>query len=336
MNTLMMKYKAITGLLLVAMACCMMYSCESIKDNLDDCGIWLEFIYDHNMEYTDTFDPAVPSVDVFVFDADGKYLFTKTALRTELEGGKRLFLGNDMPLGKYRILTVGGLSPHFIVKDSHGAELIAGQTTIDDVRTSLVRSSTTISNEFPPLWVSPPIYIEYRADLSTWPVNLLKYTNRFNIVMIDASAGPSQPAPTKAPYTFEIITPEGAVYLPGHQPGSTEKVTYTPYVLNPGKEADELCRATLNTVRLIEGNNYPYRIVIRNTADGSVFWDNDLIELLRKVKPSRPDGSDLPMQEYLDRESEWDLILSKGGSYISVGIRVYDWITWIYNIGLKN
>jgi len=152
--------------------------------------------------------------------------------------------------------------------------------------------------------------------------------------MVDASAT-AQPSPTEVPYTFDIVTPEGAVYKPGHEPANTEQVTYTPYQLRPGQEADELCRATLNTVRLIQSDAYPYHIRILNTTDGSVFWDYDLIDLISRVKPDKPDGSELPLQEYLDRESEWNITLVKGGAYISVGIKVNDWITWIYNIGLN-
>jgi len=159
MNKNTMKHKPITILLLAAMACCMLFSCESIKDNRDDCGIWLDFIYDYNMDYADAFNPLVPSVDVFVFDAGGKYLYTKTAQRTALEGGKRMFLGSEMPVGAYRILTVGGLSDDFTITDATGGPLVAGQTTIDQVRTSLVRTNANVADEFAPLWVSTPVDI---------------------------------------------------------------------------------------------------------------------------------------------------------------------------------
>ncbi len=30
-----------------------------IRDNNDDCGVYLQFIFDHNMEYADSFNPQV-------------------------------------------------------------------------------------------------------------------------------------------------------------------------------------------------------------------------------------------------------------------------------------
>ena len=45
----------------------------------DRCELWLEFVFDYNMEYADAFNPQVKSVDVLVFDSDDKLLFTKSA-----------------------------------------------------------------------------------------------------------------------------------------------------------------------------------------------------------------------------------------------------------------
>lgn len=63
--------------------------------------------------------------------------------------------------------------------------------------------------------------------------------------------------------------------------------------------------------------------------------------LLSKTKPEkRPDGSVLPMQEYLDRQSEWHIvILYKGdenveGGFVAIGVKINGWLLWLRDIEL--
>lgn len=65
-------------------------------------------------------DPWVNTVDIFVFDTDERFLFTKHARREELVGGKQMLLADNLPVGHYKILTVGGLTNHFRVSDVRG------------------------------------------------------------------------------------------------------------------------------------------------------------------------------------------------------------------------
>lgn len=72
-------YRNLINLVLTAVISSFLLSCERIRDDMDDCGIYLEFVYDHNMDYKDLFDARIATVDLFVFDAEGKYLFSKHA-----------------------------------------------------------------------------------------------------------------------------------------------------------------------------------------------------------------------------------------------------------------
>lgn len=67
------------GLLLAFVVPVLLAACEGIRDGREECGIYLEFIYDLNMEYADAFDPQVGTVDVFVFDDRGLYRFARHA-----------------------------------------------------------------------------------------------------------------------------------------------------------------------------------------------------------------------------------------------------------------
>ena len=253
-----------------------------------------------------------------------------------------MFLGNGLVAGQYKILTIGGMSESFSISDGNGGSLSPGITMLEDVRIALVRGSATVSHEFPPLWVGKTTEVDYRGNLSVWPIYLVKNTNRFNMVLATSDGGEST-QPEGASYTFGIITPEGAVYGDDNLPQNDETVTYTPYSMAAGEKPDELWAGRINTARLFYGENYTYRIVVRETTTGQTLWNYDLMKLLELTKPaSRPDGTALPMQEYLDRQSEWNIvILYKGSvdpeeaiSFIAVGVAVNNWILWLKDIDM--
>lgn len=336
-------YRYLVRSVLTALMPLFLLSCEKIKDNMDDCGIYLEFIYEYNMEYADSFEPQVGSVDIFVFDAEGRYLFMRQSSREELIGRKRMFLGDDLAFGNYKILTVGGLSDSFRLSDGSGNTLIPGQTQLEDIRLSLVRGSEIVSHEFPPVWIGVTQDIRYQADLSVYQIPLVKETNHFDLVLARAEESPKVAADTEnVPYTFEIVTPEGAVYGHDNRPKRKETVTFRPYLLTAGGGVDELSEAHINSNRLLYMKDYDYRLIVRSTSTGKVLWDYDLMYLLEHTKPaSRPDGSLLPMQEYLDRQSEWHIVVlykeepgGDPGGFIAVKVIVNDWIIWINDIGV--
>ena len=64
-------------LIIASMLC--MASCDTIREDLPRCELWLEFAFDYNMEYADAFNPQVKSVDVFAVS------YTHLTLPTKLE-----------------------------------------------------------------------------------------------------------------------------------------------------------------------------------------------------------------------------------------------------------
>ena len=48
-------YRNFSALALTVFVSVFLLSC--IREYIDECRTYLEFIYDHNMEYTDSFDP---------------------------------------------------------------------------------------------------------------------------------------------------------------------------------------------------------------------------------------------------------------------------------------
>lgn len=333
-------YRNTVVMIAVASIPLFLLSCERVKDDMDDCGVYLEFIYDYNMEYADSFDPQVGKVDVFVFDAQGRYLFAKQSRREDLIGGKRMLLGVDLPSGKYKVLAIGGLSDSFTVSDADGNAPVPGQTMLEEVEIALVHQTETVSHEFSSLWVGAPLEFDFNADLVVSQVHLIKDTNRFNLELaeVDGDGGTRANAPD---YTFEISTSEPAVYHYDNEPFFNEPIVYRPYFLDQGDEPGELSAGRINTMRLIYGGDYFYRLAVNDNNTGRLLWDYDLLKLLKHIKPSsRPDGTALPMQEFLDRQSEWHIVILYkeviGGpeGFLAVGVKVNGWILWLNEIGL--
>lgn len=311
-------------------------SCN-IHEGMDSCGIYLEFIYDYNMEYVDSFDPQVGRVDVYLFDADGKFVLRHGAERGQLIGNKRMFFGENLPFGNYKILTVGGLSDAFFVGNDNGEELVPGVTTLEQVVLSLRREANVYSGSFSPLWFGKVIEINYAADLAVYPVYLIKNTNRFTLAFARMDGTENSEPDETVRYTFEIHTPEGAVYSWENTPVDLSPLVYAPYSLLPGDGGDLQTTGYINTCRLFDAETFDYRLKVVDKESGKEIWDYDLMLLLAKTKPSRPDGTELPLQEYLDRQSEWNItIIYKGGtagdSFIAVGVIINGWVMWLKDI----
>lgn len=330
-------------LLLTAVTLLFLGSCARIHEDLPQCEVYLEFVFDHNMEYVDSFKEQVEAVDVYVFDKNEELLFHRRAEVGELINGNRMSLADDLEPGAYKVLTVGALNDKFNVSDGNGNDASRVGTSLQDVQLALTRSSDMYSDEFRHIWFGKVIDIDYTPDAAehkVWKVRLVRETNIFNMVLVSMDpvtrTGDTR-GPADAPYTFEIITPEGAIYSWENEPAATDQtVTFKPYSLTRGDIPEELAVGHLNTCRLFDQSGY--RFIVRNVKTGKVAWNYDLMTLLSHTKPSFPV---LTMQEYLDREAYWNIsVLHKGGSdgeediFLALAVKVNGWIVWLSDIGI--
>ncbi|MCD7976665.1 MAG: FimB/Mfa2 family fimbrial subunit [Tannerellaceae bacterium] len=278
-----------------------------IKEDYEACDVYLEFIFDYNMEFTDTFEKEVEMVDVYVFDADGYYLFNRHAeCATDLIGRKRMVLDNGFTVGTYHLLTVGGLTGNFRFSDLNDGPFQPGVTSYKEAKLSLYHETNDVSEEFPHLWFGETTVINYNADLAVWQTRMIRETNRFHVTLKCTNTDHQQKKNTL--YTFDIITPESGAYGYDNQPRIKEQVTYHPYYLVSGTQPDLLAEAHLATMRLFANEREDYRLVVRRTDNQQEVWSYNLISLLEKAA-YRPDGTILPLQEYLDRECDWNIII---------------------------
>ena len=110
-------------------------------------------------------------------------------------------------------------------------------------------------------------------------------------------------------YTFEIQAPENAVYSWENEPAGQGPVTYVPYYTGPGEISDVVMSARLNTMRLLNRSGWDYKFIIRDANTEAEVWSYNLMTLLSIARPvSRYDGTELPFQEYLDRQDSYTLL----------------------------
>ena len=105
----------------------------------------------------------------------------------------------------------------------------------------------------------------------------------------------------------------------------------------PGEISDVVMSARLNTMRLLNRSGWDYKFIIRDANTETEVWSYNLMTLLSIARPVyRYDGTELPFQEYLDRQSEWNLIFTvvekPGGGFLQIGIVVGTWIHWLHGM----
>lgn len=331
-------------------------SCESIHDSRVDCGVWLEFAFDHNMEYTDALDPHVESVSAYIFDSEGRYVETRTAQRKDLVGGNRMWLGDELPQGRYRVLTVGNMSSHFEVKHTGGDGFTRGASTIDQAQHSL-RHTGVVSHKFNHFYFGHAVDVNHQSDMGVHRVALMRQTNNFNVALLTSRE--SVPEGTVegaiAPsHTVEITAPEAGSYDWNNMPTNRTTTLYQPHTLQSRIDftedgIEQLTAANLNTMRLLEDEWDGYRITVRNIDGGAELWSHDLLPLLAATKPAtKPDGTALSNAEFFDRQGEWNIVivyLNDGGptdigdptdpeGFAAIKIIVNGWIVWQTGMGI--
>jgi hypothetical protein len=313
-------------------------SCERIKDD-NDCGLWLEFVFDLNMEYADSFDSQVNTVDVWVFDQDSTFVQTRRADINELTGRKRMLLEEGLTFGKYLVLTVGNLDTPFSFS-AEGVALIPGETSIEDVELALDTANS--AQEFEHLFfVERPVEVEYTAKPEVYKVPLIRQTNRFHILLHTMVESPSAATPEgriSPDHTVEIVAPESGAYNHLNDPTVPTDLIYRPHTLFSKYEYTDIgvlqeTAAELNTMRLLENQRHGYRIAVRNIATGEEVWGKSLLPLLAATHAdqNRHDGTALPLAEYLDRQGDWTIVIdyrtvSGEDAFVAIQISINGWI----------
>lgn len=296
------------GLALAAATSC-------VYQDMEPCPVEVQFVYDYNMEFADAFPTRVKSLTFFVYDGDGQLVGTQSA-EAEAGFGNAYRMPLDLQPGTYT------LAAWATDDDAAAGEAfrLDGQTAALSLRTD---GSGTTELRMPSLWNGTVQEFEVSGTApALGTVRLTQDVKRFRILLQKADG--------------TDISPDDyglAINAANHSFGSDNTLQpcspldYTPYLAEKaavdnesGEEVNALVYE-LNTLRLMAGQEA--RFTVRDNRKGENLFD---VNLLRYLEMMRMDEySSMPLQEYLDREDDYRVILFLGrdGHLLSIQINMW-------------
>lgn len=313
--------KVVKYLLAGCLGSLMLTSCFH-EDN-PPCDSFIRFEYDYNMSYVDLFYKQASVVDLFFFDANGLYqgFIRQSSSGDTFEQGYQMTLPRGLSVGT-RFIAWSGLYPESFSYSS----LTKGVSTEADLIVALNAAEGAESNkELHALWYGrlSDAKLTYTNEVHT--INMVKNTNNIRLVL--QSLDPELEV-DEADFTFTFTARNNSYDDQNNVADNIDRV-YVPFL----KENDVASRAAvaeLSTLRLLEANDN--RLLIRRDGQADAILDVNLNYYINALKLSK--YSSMPLQEFMDREDEYHVIifLSKGTDpgtenvYISSMISINDWI----------
>ncbi len=309
-------------------------SCESIYDDLDPCpqGVRLRFIYDYNMEFANAFPSQVDCLTVLFYDEAGRYVATRTNTTDELHD-ENYRMTVDLDPGTYTILAYGGMacddaSFHFVTEPS--------ATALKDIKVELNADCLTspVGTNLHPLFYGKLNVEVESTDLTyrEYTLEMMKDTNNLRVMLQQINGDPLD----YAEFDWKV-TDNNTLFAWNNDIIPQIPVEYLPWAqgnVSPGNLPDgtpaSVCWSEMSFSRLVTGNE-PHLVITRR-SDGYTVVDIPLNNYLGIMKSEL--FKDMKLQEYLDRESRWEMIffLDRNHAWIQLQIIVEDWVVRIKRI----
>ena len=304
-----------------------------IYENEVDCPCEVRFVYDYNMEFADAFPSQVNDVMLFIFDDDGRFISSLQDSGPHLDAGYRMPL--QLVPGHYQLVAWAGLLTDTDCYNLN-CDLQRGTSTVDDLMLCLQTEEDEYDQCLTDVWHGQLADFEVKADAPSYAtISLVKDVKRFRVLLQDTEGN----ALSKDDYSFGITT---ANRMLDHQnePCECEPLVYRPHTLVEAPISNDAAptRATdlhalvaeLNTLRLTD--DVPVRFTVRNEREQQDLFDIDLQKYLNLMKLEV--HADMSLQEYLDRESSYQVILIMGhnnaGQEVMMSIQINAW-TLVFN-----
>lgn len=298
-----------------------------IKDGAEFCESYIRFVYDYNMEYEDLFHKQASKINLYLFDQNGLFireLKDDAGTNETFARGYKMLLPDGLK-GTTQIVAWSGLSN----ENYQTPALTPGQSTLEDLQVSLNKQKDNIHNtELPSLWHSQLVEtsapnINYSNDTIT--MSLVKNTNNIRIVL---QALDNDLTVDIENFEVELQSVNGSY---DHLNNTVDQNTWTylPHV-KKNDEGTGAAIAELSTLRLLADREN--RLTVSYKPANKVVLDIDLNKYLNALRLEK--YSDMPLQEYLDRESEYGIIIfltktegskPETGSWVSAAIQINEW-----------
>ncbi|NDV82837.1 FimB/Mfa2 family fimbrial subunit [Bacteroides sp. 51] len=295
-------------------------SCNNLNETLPECRLFVKFKYDYNLLSADAFHTQVDKVELYVFDKEGKFLFTQS------EEGAPLATGSyqmevTVPVGEYKFMAWAG------ARDSYDiTSLTKGVSTINELKLKLKRDQSLIINkELEPLWYGEINDVNFTGTrYQTETINLIKDTNKVRFVFYGQTP---EWTINVNDYRYQIIESNG--YLDyDNSLLNDDVISYEPYYKE--QRSDQGALVELNTMRLMADRGT--RFVVTHIASGTQVFNINLIEFLEMTEMEMyPWGA----QEYFDRKDEYALVLffsnklKPDDKWVAIQLNINQW-TWYF------
>lgn len=343
-------------------------SCSLMDTDRTDCpeGLYVNFVYDYNIQRADMFKDHVGYVTLYVFDESDNLVAQRSAGNygsdrpLSVYGYTMHIPGSELPDGNYRLVALAMQKDWDEALATPGAKYrrteMVTRSGRKDLGVVLDRDEKNadglcpVSNIAPldTLWHGKLLNastVKIKTDSASYAtVSLVRDTKTLNVTLRDIDH-PDDPSYEK--YALTITAPNGHLdYDNNVLPDDT--LLYTPYAewttrfpedaLDGDPDLQRTAHYDINFNRLMysssEDNSAILKIV--NRTNGNVIGEFDLAWLLAEGR-SAFELQNYSRQEYLDREYDYRLdFVLKGDRwyYISITIGILSWTKRITNVEL--
>ena len=356
-----MKYlsiKRLTWLCFAALSASVFTSCEMMKEDRDDCpvGLYLNFEYNYNLERADMFNDHVGSVDVYVFDEEGKYVTCQSETNVgdyrPLTDPAYLMHMNLIP-GRYKFIVLAGQNAYADQLASGRARFVRSELNAGDDMTALnIKLDTQadgnnmllVDNHGLPLdtlWHGMETGgFEVSATRPTYgTISLVRDTKKINVTLRELD----NPAEMDIANYDLRITDRNSHILWDNSLDESDAVVYTPHATwnttdrTDAPSADgtateapgRIGHADFMTSRIIFHDDPADdgRLTVTNRLTGVEVATINLPDVLSRLRTSE-DIHRYSEQEFLDRGYDYQIDIFLRGdrlAYINISISVLGW-----------
>ncbi|MCR5712916.1 MAG: FimB/Mfa2 family fimbrial subunit [Prevotella sp.] len=354
-------------LFLALVSIAMLSSCNMMKEDEDltNCGLFVTFKYDYNLQRSDMFGDHVGGVTLYVFDSDGRYLRSYEdnnipAMGMMLDGEYTHAMQIlDLPAGKYRFIALANQKSYDATLATSGAKyrraaLATGDnneklTVTLDREASVGGANPMVSNVAPmdTLWHgmtgAEPIQVKNNGK-TVAHISMVRDTKMLTVSLHNLDEDKKADMDTndfdyfiidnngRLAYNNELLADDDLVYTPFHKWN-----THVKDAAGMVTETTGHAGITFNRLIWYEEPDKNALLIIRNKVTGDEIAAINLTDFLAQGRNAY-DMYAYSRQEYLDRSYDYYLdffIKNDQWQYAEVRINVLSWAKRIQNVDLK-
>lgn len=267
-----------------------------IKDGVTECRYlnFLTFEYTKNKQGTDLFSSQVKKLDIYVYDANGKYIkhFSDEGSHFNIPSYSIPF---DLPAGKYTFVVWGGINKDYLVADKSGDKeqiLQTDVTLFDHSRLSVNTTNTHI--DFPEnLYFGIAKNIIINPDkLKNIHIKLTKNTNTIRFTVHGLQNIKRLAYQNELDIICSIANGEFKF-------DNTINLTDRLFQYMPVERTDteDTLKFNIKTLRLLD--DMKSELILKNSSTGEHIFKHNLIELLL-LSPEINNNEDLDINDEYD------------------------------------